>query len=305
MVNQIEKSIDITQDLIDVGITSSNFISGGYFLELVLLSAIRADGLSNLGYQYTDCFIVKFGKASFNSMFRRLSVSNNIKKLFKIEKNILYLNKIDWKYKQLSVLENLLLERGYNTYNIQCFNINIFVDITVQVSFTINRSAQYIRSLKDLMLSALLGSTEKSKSKENYITSETEKSIQEKRMSLEQSYGQDKINDMMGNINTKVRLGHEKLGISFFTSEDDVINAECLVYVSDSQVKDRCLGLITISVINTDYDVKYDIDNVLYGDENNRALTCLYDDLRAGFNFVLGVLDAWSSLRINRKNILY
>lgn len=305
MVKQMSSSFNFTEILIKHGITNKNFISSGYFLELVLLSAVRADGLSNLGYEYTDCFIVKFGNGIFNSIFRRFAVSNKIKNIFNLKSNILYLDKIDWKYKQLSLLENLLLDNNINCENIECFNIKLFVDITTQVSFTLNRSSHYIRSLKDLMINSLMGVTDKSKSKDNYITSETEKSIQEKKEEIEQLYGQDERNNMFGNINTKVRLGEKDLGISFYSSEEDVINAEFLVYVSDQHVSDRCLGLIRISVINTEYDPKFEIDNIMHSEENNRALTCLYDDFRAGFNFVLGVLDAWSSLRINRENILY
>lgn len=305
MVNQRNKSFNITDMLVKNGITNKNFISHGYFLELVLLSAVRADGLSNLGYEYTDCFIVKLGNGMFNSVFRRFAVSNKIKTLFSLKSNILYLDKIDWKYKQLSLLENILLNNNIDCENIECFNIKLFVDITTQVSFTLNRSAQYIRSLKDLMINSLMGITDKSKSKENYITSETDKSIQTKKEEIEQLYGQDERNDMFGNINTKVRLGEKDLGISFYSSEEDVINAEFLVYVSEQHISDRCLGLVRISVINTEYDPKFEIDNIMYGEENNRALTCLYDDFRAGFNFVLGVLDAWSSLRVNRENILF
>ena len=79
----LKTSVDITKKLNKVGITCENFVCDGHFLELMLLSAIRADGLSNLGYEYTDAFILKMGACTINSIFGYIQLSDELTK-FKI-----------------------------------------------------------------------------------------------------------------------------------------------------------------------------------------------------------------------------
>lgn len=299
----LKTQINLTNKLNKVGITCDNFVQDGHFLELMLLSAIRADGLSNLGYEYTDAFILKMGACTINSVFGYVQISDNLKRLFKLSSPMLKLKECNFKYGQLSVLFNLLHNIGIDAENILCFDVNYFTDISPSVSFTINRTPKYIRNLKEVLEKCLdLDEFVHLKGKTSEICNETQAEINNKIDFIRQSMGNSGGSDLYGNIYTNVSLGSDG-GMNFYVSDNDCLHMESSVSVNDKSSEYKPFGDIRVSILNLGYNKIFKIEDIYGSDENDRLLLQMQEDMRAGINFMLGVIDGWSSVRNNRLSV--
>lgn len=300
---KLKTCVDLTEKLNNVGITSKNFVRDGHFLEFMLLSSLRADGLSNLGYEFTDSFILTMGSCTMNSAFGYVQLSDKVSTLFGLSSSVLKLKSLDFKYGHLSLLYNLLYNIGIETENIKCFDVNYFTDISPSVSFTINRSSKYIRSFRDILERCLdSGEFVHLKGKESEICNESQNSINEKIDFIRSQMGHSVGNNFFGNINTNVTLG-EVGGINCYSSDSDCVHLECDVTVQDKSFSAKKFGDIRVSVLNLGYNKLFKLDDIYGLDENERYFLQMQDDMKSGLNYMLGVIDAWTSLRNNRLSV--
>lgn len=302
MKHNITEFIDISRDLEHVGITSDNFISDGHFLELILLSSVRSDGLSNLGYGFTEVYIAQMGACSINVAFGYVQISKELATYFGLESNFLKLNEIKFQFPQLSLLTNLLLLKGIKVLNVKAFGVNIFVDISPSVSFTINRIQKYIRNLKESLYKTLQGEVVHMKGKSFEVNIDSPENVSEKIDSLNELYGGSNVHNYYGNVNMHIGMGLNN-GINFYYTESEYIHSETEIYMSEYGRQFKDFGVIRVSVPNLSYDTLLSIDCLKGYEENEQSLLELHDDIRAGYNFIFGVLDAWCSLRNNRKSV--
>lgn len=303
MLNVIQNSVDFTDKYIELGVTEDTFVKDGYFLELMLLSALRSDSLSNLGYNYTESFVVKLGGCSTNIYFGYVLLSDICCNVFKLDKPLLKLRKDAMKYTQLSVLYNLLDNIGIFTERVNVFGYTFFVDITTAVSFTVNRTQKYIRNLKETIERAYDDGDVRIKAKSCMLNTDTQREIDRKLEEIEQNYSRSLVSKYKGNIGLYASLGDDMDGILFFKTTDDYIHAYTKVYLYYNENNKYYFGDICITVHNLGYSPLLDIEGIFGYEENTQLIVQLHDDMRAGFNFVLGILDAWSSLRDNRLSM--
>lgn len=300
---ELEKVTDITYRYKRYGIKSDGFIKDGYFLELMLLSSIRADGFSNLGYTYSDSYILKMGDCHYNPAFGYVRLSKTLSKIFNVQFGVLRLKENDFKFKTLSLLFNLLYDIGICAENIIAYGFNFFTDITEPVSFTLNRTQFYIRSLKEVVEKVFYEDTVKIKGKFCKLSVDTEKEINEKLERLEELYSGSMMEEYKGNINLYTSLGGDS-GILFFRTRDDYIHGECTLQLSYDLKEIVDLGYIRVTVPNFGYSNLLNIEDIIGYEENIQISFGVHNDIRSGFNHILGVLDAWTSLRSNRKSLL-
>ena len=303
MQKVVQDSVDLTEKYTKAGITEDSFVKDGYLLELMLLSALRSDSLSNLGYNYIESFIVKLGSCSANISFGYVMISDVVQHIFGVNKPILKLKGNRMRYHQLSVLANLLIGIGVYTERVRVFDYTFFVDIAPSVSFTINRVQRYIRNLKETIERAYDDGDIRIKAKSCMLNTDTQKEIDEKLENIEQMYTKSLVSRYKGNIGLYASLGDDVDGILFFKTTDDYIHAYTKVYLYYNESVKHYMGDICITVNNLGYNSLLDIEGVLGYEENTQSIVQLHDDMRAGFNFVLGLLDAWSSPRDNRFSV--
>lgn len=298
----LEDCVDITDRYKKLGVGPSEFISDGYLLELILLSAIRSDGLSNLGYSYSESFIVKMGSCYFNATFGYIKVSKVLKRLLGLDSNFIKLKDNNYRYKQLSLLFNLFYDLGISAINLKVYDVNVFIDIGSAVTFTVNRAQHYIRNLKETIDKTFEGDTVRVKGKYYLLNMEAEKDIEKKLEKLGQLYSDTLLSEYMGNVKLYASLGGDS-GILFLRTHDDYIHAETTLNLSYDLTKVINLGYVRVTAPNLGYNPLFDIEEIVGYEENSQLIIQLYNDVRAGFNFVLGVLDAWTSIRDNRRSV--
>jgi hypothetical protein len=110
------------------------------------------------------------------------------------------------------------------------------------------------------------------------------------------------LKDYCGNIDINVALGLDT-GMTIFSSHDDCIHLETFVSVADKDKVYKNFGFIRVTVLNLGYSNLLNIDGIVGEEENLNLLFQMQDDMKAGLNLALGVIDAYTLLRNNRKSI--
>ena len=151
-------------------------------------------------------------------------------------------------------------------------------------------------------MSSLLNEQTHLKGKTSEICNETQNEINNKIEFIKQNIGNCGGSDLYGNIHTKVSLGDE-CGMNFYVSDSNCLHMESMIKVSDKHFDLINFGYVRVSVLNLGYNKLFKIDDIYGEEENDRLLLQMQEDMRAGINFMLGVVDAWTSVRNNRLSV--